>query len=174
MINAILIRRRAAAAARGRLGQPSLNGVKRGDWRARPEAARKLALALAQRDEIAYWVVTPEKETTSPRATEHRGGAREKARLRSAKLLDSAYRFVCECRICDRSLDGLRLALARNIGLPTRLAVHVDETGEVRHAKVVWRRGSIIGVRLHDAAPSDALKPSDRLALRERYYAVPD
>ena len=99
-------------------------------------------------------------------------GPREPARLRSAKLLDSAYRFVCEGRICDRSRDGLRLALARNIGLPPRLAVHIDETGEVRDARIVWRRGATIGVRLHEAATADALKPSDRYALRQRYYAV--
>jgi hypothetical protein len=54
------------------------------------------------------------------------------------------------------------------------MAVHIDETGEVRHAKVVWRRGTIVGVRLYDAAPLGALRPSDRLALKERYYAVLD
>ena len=100
-------------------------------------------------------------------------GLRKPARLRSAKLLDAAYRFVCEGRICDRSRDGLRLALARDIGLPPRLAVHIDETGEVRGARIVWRRGPTIGVRLDEAAPADALKASDRYALRRRYYAVP-
>ena len=43
-------------------------------------------------------------------------------------MLDGAYRFVCEGRICDRSCDGLRLALARDIALPAQLAVHIDET----------------------------------------------
>ena len=168
------MRRSAASAPRGGSDRPALNGVKRGDWRARPEAAHKLALRLAERGEIAYWVTTPETEATSPHRTEQRGGAREKTRLRSAKLLTAAYRFVCECRICDRSLNGLQLALTRNIGLPSRMAVHIDETGEVRHAEVVWRRGTIVGVRLYDAAPLGALRPSDRLALKERYYAVLD
>ena len=89
----------------------------------------------------------------SARAT--RGSA---TRLRSAKLLDGAYRFVCEGRICDRSRDGLRLALARDIALPPQLAVHIDETSEVREAKVVWRRGSTIGIRLDAAAPAGALQ----------------
>ena len=169
MVNVTLTRRRPTHAKRERVGQLSLNGVKRGDWRGRPEAARKVALALAERGEVAYWVAAPE----AGRA-EQRGYAREKARLRSAKLLDAAYRFVCECRICDRSLNGLRLALVRNIGLPSRMAVHIDETGEVRHAKVVWRRGPIIGVRLYEAAPTSALRPSRRLALNERYYAILD
>ena len=174
MVKAVLTRRRLRRAVRDRVGQPSLDGVKRGDWRASPEAARRLATALAQRGEIAYWVATPKAETTSPRRAEQRGGAREKMRLRSAKLLDAAYRFVCECRIFDRSANGLRLTLARNIGLPSRMAVHIDETGEVRHARVVWRRGPMIGLRLHEAAPEGALTPSDRFALRERYYGILD
>ena len=98
---------------------------------------------------------------------------RERTRLRSAKLLDGAYRFLCEGRICDRSRDGLRLALARDIALPPQLAVHIDETSEVREAKVIWRRGSTIGIRLRSAAPAGALRPCDRYALRERYYAIP-
>jgi hypothetical protein len=54
------------------------------------------------------------------------------------------------------------------------LAVHIDETSEVREAKVIWRRGSTIGIRLDSAAPADGLRPCDRYALRERYYAIPD
>ena len=66
-----------------------------------------------------------------------------------------------------------RFALARDIALPPRLAVNIDETSEVREAKLVWRRGSTIGLRLHETAPADALRPCDRYALKERYYAVP-
>ena len=98
---------------------------------------------------------------------------RERTHLRSAKLLDGTHRFLCEGRICDRSRDGLRLALARDIALPPQLAVHIDETSEVREAEVIWRRGSTIGIRLRSAAPAGALRPCDRYALRERYYAIP-
>ncbi len=94
--------------------------------------------------------------------------------MRSAKLLDETHRFICECRVCDRSTDGLRLALARKIGLPPDLAVYLDETGEVRSANVIWRRGEIIGVRLRKRPPADTLSPSDRYALSGRYYAVID
>jgi hypothetical protein len=52
--------------------------------------------------------------------------------------------------------------------------VHIDETSEVREAKVIWRRGSTIGIRLHSAAPVAALRPCDRHALKERYYAIPN
>ena len=149
-------------------GQALFQGVKREDWRARPEAALRLGRELAGRGEIAYWVVPPERERA-----ERRADPRKRTRLRSAKLLDGAYRFLCEGRICDRSRHGLRVALARDIALPLRLAVHIDETAQVREAKVIWRRGSTIGIRIGHAAPADALRPSDRAALKGRYYAIP-
>ena len=149
-------------------GQALFQGVKREDCCARPEAALRLGRELAGRGEIAYWVVPPERERA-----ERRADPRERRRLRSAKLLDGAYRFLCEGRICDRSRHGLRVALARDIALPLRLAVHIDETAQVRDAKVIWRRGSTIGIRIGGVAPADALRPSDRTALKGRYYAIP-
>jgi hypothetical protein len=153
--------------------EPVLLGVKRQDWRGRPGAALTLGRKLAGRGEIAYWVVSSEGRRPEDKPFNQRTHPRERTRLRSAKLLDGAYRFVCEGRICDRSRDGLRLALAREVRLPPQLAVHIDETSEVREAEVIWRRGSTIGVRLRSVAPAAALRPSDRYALKERYYAVP-
>ena len=174
MVNAVLNRRGSGAQRRVRAASLMLEGIKREDWRARPERAPRLGAALAERGEIAYWVVTPDGEPGQNRRGEQRASSREQTRLRSAKLLDAAYRFLCECRICDRSLHGLRLALARNIRLPRRMAVHIDETGEVRRAKVVWRLGPVIGVHLRERAPANALKPWDRFALRDRYYGILD
>ena len=93
--------------------------------------------------------------------------------FRSAKLLDGGCRFLSEGRIYDRSRDGLRLALARDVTLPRELAVYIDETAEVREAKIIWRRGSTIGIRLQEAVPADAMTATRRSALRERYYAIP-
>ncbi|HEY3622764.1 MAG TPA: hypothetical protein VGL12_10310 [Roseiarcus sp.] len=151
-----------------------LLGSKRHDWRTRPKAALKLGRELARRGEIAYWAVSPEARLHESESADLRAHPRERTRLRSAKLLDGAYRFLCEGRICDRSRNGLRLGLVRDIALPPQLAVHIDETSEVREAKVIWRRGSTIGIRLHSAVPADALRPCDRYALRESYYAIPD
>jgi hypothetical protein len=152
--------------------RPVLLGVKHQDWRS-GETARGLGRKLAERGEIAYWVVSPEKRLPAGQGVNQRAQARRRTRLRSAKLLDANYRFLCEGRICDQSRDGLRLALASDVALPSRLAIHLDETSEVRDVEVAWRCGSTIGVRLHAAAPADALRPCDRLALRERYYAIP-
>ena len=171
MVNEALMRQDSAPAPQG---QPIFQGIKRQDWRARPEAAGGLGRKLARRGEIAYWVDSAEGRPAESKRADQRMCRRERTRLRSAKLLDGAYRFVCEGRICDRSCDGLRLALARDITLPAQLAVHIDETSEVREAEVIWRRGSTIGIRLHSAAPADALRPCDRYALGERYYAIPN
>jgi hypothetical protein len=170
MVNEALIRQGSAPAPHNRA---IFQGIKRQDWRARPEAAGRLGRKLARRGEIAYWVDSAERRPSESTRADQRMCRRERTRLRSAKLLDGAYRFVCEGRICDRSPDGLRLVLARDIALPAQLAVHIDETSEVREAEVIWRRGSTIGVRLHSAAAADALRPCDRYALRERYYAIP-
>jgi hypothetical protein len=170
MVNVVLTRPRSGQTSRG---PALLLGVKLEDWRARPQSALKLGRELALRGEVAYWTAPSERNPSEARRGDQRRGLRKPARLRSAKLLDAAYRFVCEGRICDKSCDGLRLALARDIELPPRLAVHIDETGEVRDARIMWRRGPTIGVRLGQPAPADALKASERYALRRRYYAVP-
>jgi hypothetical protein len=172
MVNETLTRRRSEPASDA--GAHDLLGIKRQDWRGRPEAALELGRKLAVRGEIAYWVDSPAARSPGDNSADRRTYPRGRTRLRSAKLLDGSYRFVCDSRICDRSRSGLRLALARDVVLPPQLAVHVDETHEVRKAEVVWRRGSTIGIRLHAAAPAAALRPCDRYALRERYYAIPD
>ena len=64
--------------------------------------------------------------------------------------------------------------LLRNIGIPSQFTVHIDETSEVRRGRMMWRKDLLLGVRLYDHAPPGALRLSDRLALRERYYAIPD
>jgi hypothetical protein len=173
MVNETLHPGRRPAANHGDAHAPVLVGIKRQDWRAQSEAALKLGRKLAERGEIAYCVVSDDGGSTAHKSADLRAHPRERTRLRSAKLLDGC-RFLSEGRICDRSRDGLRLALARDVALPPRLAVHIDETSEVREAKVIWRRGSTIGIRLRSAAPADALRPCDRHALKERYYAIPN
>ena len=152
---------------------PVLVGIKRQDWRAQSDAALKLGRKLASRGEIAYCVVSEDGRSTAGKGADLRAQPRERNRLRSAKLLDGGCRFLSESRICDRSRDGLRLALARDVTLPRRLAVHIDETSEVREATIVWRRGSTVGIRLRGALSEDAMTASRRSALRERYYAIP-
>jgi hypothetical protein len=173
MVSETLHQGRRPAANHGDAHAPMLVGIKRQDWRAESEAARGLGRKLASRGEIAYWVVSDDGGSTAHKSADLRAHPRQRTRLRSAKLLDGGCRFLSEGRICDRSRDGLRLALARDVALPPQLAVHIDETAEVREAKIIWRRGSTIGVRLQATLPADAMTASRRSALRERYYAIP-
>src|SRR5208282_255246 len=165
MVNTNLTAHRGARPRRTRPDGQTFEGVRRDGRRTRPDGGRKLGEALAARGQIAYWVVSPDVVLRNSRRPEQRADARESMRLRSAKVLDAAFRFVCECRICERSLNGLRLALARDIPLPRRLAVHIDESGDVRCAKVVWRRGIVIGVRLYEHA--SGIRPCDRFGEQE-------
>jgi hypothetical protein len=172
MVNEILRQGRRPVANQGDGQAPMLVGIKRQDWRSQLGGGRGLGRELAERGEIAYWV-SDDGRSPADKSADQRAHARTRARLRSAKLLDGGCRFLSEGRICDRSREGLRLALPRDIALPPKLAVHIDETSEVLEAKVVWRRGSTIGIRLHGALPADAMTASQRYALKERYYAIP-
>jgi hypothetical protein len=172
MVNATLKGRNSAGPRHTRLAGRTLEGVRQDARLMRPADARKLGETLAARGEVAYCVLPPEGSPRRSGGCDRRAAAREPMRLRSAKLVDAAFRFVSECRICDRSSSGLRIALARNVRLPRRFAVHIDESGEIRRAKVVWRRGLVVGIRLYEHASE--IRPCDRFALRERYYGILD
>ena len=105
---------------------------------------------------------------------EARGAARRRTHLQSAKVLDGSGRFLCEAAVLDISALGLRLLLAKNCGVPARFGVHIDLTGEVATAVVIWRRDSALGARILSLNPPAPLKRSFRSALRSRYYAVSD
>jgi hypothetical protein len=99
---------------------------------------------------------------------------RARRRLYSAKVLDGDSAFLCEAALLDASPGGLRLRLARNVGLPPRFGVFDDQTGEVCTVSQVWRRGQTVGVRIHDREPPRPLRPVDKAALLGRYYGVRD
>ena len=150
----------------------TLDGVLRPDARDDRESARALAL----RGQVAYRVVAPARPVDPPAGgrREHRAFGRRRTRLRSAKVLDSANKFICECLVIDRSAGGLRLTLGRNVGLPRYFHVHDDETGAVAAVATIWRRGATLGVRITCALAPTALKPIERSALRGLFYAIPD
>lgn len=101
-----------------------------------------------------------------------RGAARRRTRLQSAKILDAGGAFLCEATVQDLSASGLRVLLARNLGLPSRLLVHLDLTSDFLSATVAWRRERVAGLHVLASGVSGPLKTSDRLALKGRYYAV--
>ncbi len=103
-----------------------------------------------------------------------RADARRRTRLNAAKILDGAGAYLCEALIQDRSVSGLRLRLARNLGLPPRFGVHDDCTGEIVTVATVWRRELTLGARIVARGPPAPLRAVQRLALAGRFYGVRD
>jgi len=153
-----------------------LEGVRGRHWHGPPALKRLMAKSLARRSLVTYEVVAPPAEEPAAEAPpkEKRTSARRRLRLRSAKLLDVKNGFICECLVRDESAHGLCLKLMRNIGLPSRCHLYDDDSGAIHVVATMWRRGTLLGVRYCTGATPVAMKPSDRSALRGRYYAVAD
>ena len=109
---------------------------------------------------------------TPPSASEVRAHSRARKRLHSAKIIDGDNVFLCEAVLQDVSLGGMRLLLARNIGLPPRFGVHDDLNRDLFTVSQVWRRGLAIGVRILSRDPPRPIRPVERAALAGRYYGV--
>ncbi len=101
---------------------------------------------------------------------ERRKELRRAARLKWGKALDCADRFLSDCLVADRTDDGARLKLLRNVSPPQRFYFYEDESGGLFLARIVWRRGGEIGCRLSDATTLDKERLKRRM--RSRYYAL--
>jgi hypothetical protein len=163
-------------AYRGVSMAENLEGVRLRRWNAPIGVKRLMSRSLASRNLVSYEIVEPPAEAPSVdgRPREKRSSARQRLRLRSAKLLDSQSAFICECLVRDQSAQGLCLKLMKNIGLPARCILYDDETGALDVVTTMWRRGSLLGVRYSPSSTPVAIKPTDRSALRGRYHAVRD
>lgn len=106
------------------------------------------------------------------RGGEARTHRRARLRLHSAKIIDGENGFLCDAILQDISPGGMRLALARNIGLPLRFGVHDDQSRELFTVSQAWRRGLTVGVRIHNAGPPRPMRPVERATLAGRYYSV--
>ena len=149
-----------------------LVGVKLSGWRKRLPWIASSTRALAIRGSVPYCASLGPVRKAAPE--EARSTGRKPARLNWGKLLDEENRFLCECRIHDRSASGFRLVVARDASPPQRCHLYCDLTGDIFVVQVVWRRGAALGVRVRGVAPRAQLKASDRFALRGHYYAVSD
>jgi hypothetical protein len=124
------------------------------------------AIALVEKGFVAY------SEAPAAPAGDLRSVSRTRTRLRSAKLIDADNMFLCEALMHDHSSGGMRLLLARNIGLPPRFGVLDDLSGALHTVSQAWRRGLSVGVRIHASGPPSPMKRGDLAALAGRYYAV--
>ncbi len=139
--------------------------------------SRQAADSLARPGVVTYSVAfgeTAARRSRDERGPDARTQTRARTRFRSAKVLDANNAFLCEALVHDRSADGMRLMLARNVGLPVRFGVYDDETGDVVTATLAWGRGATLGLRIQRHGPPSAMKPSERQALGSPFYGVRD
>ena len=86
------------------------------------------------------------------RAPERRSELRRPSRMKWGKILDERDRFLCECLILNRTVNGAGLRLTRAIAPPQRFQLFEDDRAEIFGALLVWRRGAEIGCRLSRTA----------------------
>ena len=137
---------------------------------------RLLGKSLARRNLVSYEVAAtaPDEARAEEARNEKRSSARRRVRLRSGKLLDQNNKFLSECLMRDQSAQGVRLDLARNVGVPARCHLYDDETGAIDCVDTMWRRGGSVGMRYRPLSKPIAIRDSDLASLRDRYYAIAD
>lgn len=99
---------------------------------------------------------------------------RRRVRFMTAKALDADGRFLCDCVILDQSDSGLRLRHPPETPPPIMFSLHDDQTQEILGVSVAWRKGAMIGVRVHHRNGVEYVPPAKRAALNSLYYAVVD
>jgi hypothetical protein len=138
----------------------------------RPCAAEPSLLARLWRKADDPAVVTYSAAPVyEPRGGEQRRESRRRTRLRAGKILDRANRFLADATIIDRSCCGLRLRLAREFAAPDIFHFYDEEIDAIFVARLVWRRGRLLGVARGRFV---AATPRRIAALRAKFYAMDD
>jgi hypothetical protein len=109
-------------------------------------------------------------ERLSEAGPDRRREKRREVRLNWGKALDLSERFLCDCRIVDRVVGGVRLRLVRNISPPARFYLFDEAEGMLFSAQIVWRRGSDVGCRISLSPLRDKTFVVERM--KARYYAL--
>jgi hypothetical protein len=109
-------------------------------------------------------------ERLSDAAPDRRSEKRRDVRLAWGKALDLSERFLCDCRIVDRALGGVRLRLARNVAPPARFYLFDEAEDALFAAQIVWRSGNDLGCRVSLSPLRDKANVAQRM--KGRYYAL--
>lgn len=81
------------------------------------------------------------------KARDKRSEPRFRTHLRSGRIYDLQQRFICDCVIRDRSHNGARLLLPKNVKMPHNFICFLDEElNEFLRAEVRWRQDREIGI----------------------------
>lgn len=103
---------------------------------------------------------------------DRRGARRRRTRLRSGKILDLGNGFVIECQIYDRSEKGVRVRLFADIPAEPVIRLYEDDPERLSDARIVWRKGSELGLCFIRRNGARRLSRTQLTCLRRRYYAI--
>ena len=121
--------------------------------------------------EFTYAVLPGREVPPNAASRERRAASRQRTRLRSGKLIGTDGTFIIECLIHNRSATGCRLRLPSCFTPPLDVYVYEDQSGDLFHAAVIWRKERDLGLRLSACAPTPAHRA---LAgrMRRKFYAL--
>jgi PilZ domain len=77
--------------------------------------------------------------------------------LKSARLISMGNRSLVDCTIKDMSATGAKLSCSDPMAVPTQFRFLVPSENTICDARIVWRRGNLLGVEFigeKTAAPS--------------------
>jgi hypothetical protein len=84
-----------------------------------------------------------------PQARKSRDKRRElryPTKLRSGRIYDPQQRLICHCVVRDRSTNGARLLLPKNVTPPNQICFFDEELRELFRAEIRWRQDREIGI----------------------------
>ena len=131
--------------------------------------ARKTTTLSAVSQDFTYTVLKEPSPSRSP--ADRRGDQRRRTRLRSGKIITDGGQFVIECLIVDRSSFGGKLRLPKISPLPARVMLYDDQSGELFHATVIWRRDRETGIRFTATERNERFRAIAD-AMRRKFYAM--
>ena len=132
-------------------------------------SARKTTASSVAGEDFTYTVLNEAVPSRGPR--DRRGDQRRRTRLRSGKIINDNGQFVIECLIVDRSSFGGKLRLPKVSALPARVMLYDDQSGELFHATVIWRRDLETGIRFTATERNERFRAIAD-AMRRKFYAM--
>jgi hypothetical protein len=87
----------------------------------------------------------------SPQDDDHRDTRRQRV-LKDGKVVFNNNSSVVDCAIRDMSETGARISCAHQAAVPAECRLLTATDNMVRDARVIWRRGDLLGLRFTSEA----------------------